>query len=767
MKRNSFVRLTVVIACLAVFVTGCSRDPNVRKQKYYESGDRYFAKGKYREAVIEYRNATDVDATFGDAHYKLAECYLKLLDGQRAYSEYSRTVELQPDNYAARVSLAHLLIANGTPDSLKLAQDHVDVLIEKRPNDADTHITHAELLGKQDKFGEAIAEMQKAATIAPQRGDIYLDLASLQAHANLPDQAEANLKKAIDLQAGKPARVALAAFYQSRRRFPEAEQQMQQVIAENPKDPDLRLELARLYMSQGKRAEAENFLRQVKQDFPNDSAGYRMLGDYYFATGDLDKALAEYAALHNDHPKDLQVEKNYIQLLIAKDRIDEASKLNEGILKSKAKDPDALTYKGEIQLHRGNASDAAQTLQAVVSENPNAAPAHYQLGLALSATGDLDRAAAEFREALRVKPSMVEAQRMLALYSMQKGDMQAMEAAASAIISLQPGAPDGYALRAVSLMSRKQFAGAEKDAHKAIEVAPQSIAGYVQMGNSRALQQKYADAENWYNQALNHDANAVDALRGLMNVYILQKKFDNAVAAANKQIAKSPNNSVFYAMLGKALSDKKDDAKAKDALGKAIQLNKNNTDAYVTLTQVQIRNGALDDALASCNNGLRDNPREYRLQMLEANVYEKKQDLEKAKVAYQAALQIKPNDPLASNNYAYVLLETNGNPDLALQLAQTARRALPELSNVADTLGWAFYQKGVYASAINMFQEAMSLSAKHKEPESALYHYHLGMAYAKTRQPALAKQQLERALKIDPKYADAADVRKQLAELKS
>jgi len=43
----------------------------------------------------------------------------------------------------------------------------------------------------------------------------------------------------------------------------------------------------------------------------------------------------------------------------------------------------------------------------------------------------------------------------------------------------------------------------------------------------------------------------------------------------------------------------------------------------------------------------------------------------------------------------------------------------------------------------------------------------LGLAYQKTDQPGLARQQLERVLKIDPNYSGAADVKKQLAQLKS
>jgi tetratricopeptide (TPR) repeat protein len=768
MKGSSKVSLFLVLGCMAAFLVGCSRDPNVRKQKYFESGERYFEKGKYREAVIQYRNATEVDGAFAAAHYKLAESYLKLQDWQRAYQELTRTLELQPDNYKAHLEAANLLIAAGQADQVKTAQDHVDVLMDKQPNDPDTHVAQASILEKEKRFNEALAEMQKAVALAPSRGDAYYNLALLQNEMNQPELAEANFKKAIDLKAsGANPRLALAAFYQSRRRFSEAEQQVQLVMAADPKDVDARSAMAKLYISEGKGAEAESFLRQVKQDFPDNSVGYRMLGDFYFAIGDLDKAVAEYESLYRDHAKDLVVQKNYVQLLILKNRLQEADKLNEEILKEHAKDEDALTYHGEIQLAQGKTSEAINTLQSVVSIDPDMAVAHYQLGLALNQTGDTDHAAKEWREALRTRPDMIEAHRMLAIYSLQKGDLRALEESAGKMIGLQPAGPDGYAWRAAALMGQKQFAGAEQDARKAIEVAPQAPAGYVQMGNMANLQQKFPQAESWYRQALSLDKDSFEALRGLVVTYLSQKQPDKALAAVNQQLSQSPDNSSFYSLLGLVQTNKHDSISAIAAYKKALQLDKKNTDASLKLAGLQIQTGALDDALATCNDGIRNNPKEFGLYMVMGNVYEKKNDLNKAQSFYQKALDVKPDDPLASNNVAYILLETNSNPDLALRLAQTARRGKPEMSNIADTLGWAFYQKGIYGSAISMFQEAIKLAAQNKEPDNATYHYHLGLAYARSAQPSLAKQHLERVLKIDPHYSDADDVKKQLAQLRS
>lgn len=108
------------------------------------------------------------------------------------------------------------------------------------------------------------------------------------------------------------------------------------------------------------------------------------------------------------------------------------------------------------------------------------------------------------------------------------------------------------------------------------------------------------------------------------------------------------------------------------------------------------------------------------------------------------------------------MLQEGGNVDLALSMAQTARRELPDSANAADTLGWAYYQKGVYNAAIDLFKEALK-----KNPNDPTFHYHLGLAYQKSGQPALAREHLQRVLAIKPDYSNADAVRKVLAQLQS
>ena len=125
------------------------------------------------------------------------------------------------------------------------------------------------------------------------------------------------------------------------------------------------------------------------------------------------------------------------------------------------------------------------------------------------------------------------------------------------------------------------------------------------------------------------------------------------------------------------------------------------------------------------------------------------------------------NDPIASLRLANTLLQSGGSLDTALSLAQVAHQALPDSPQAADTLGWAYYQKGTYPLAISLFEQALTLQQKNDAPESADIHYHLGLAYQKTDQKSLARQQLERTLRINPSYSAEPSIQQQLASMKS
>ena len=76
---------------LVVLLTGlvaCSTDPKVKAEKFLARGDAYVAQHKYRDAIIEYRNAVKAQPARADVHYKLAQAYTAAGEPVRAYGAY-------------------------------------------------------------------------------------------------------------------------------------------------------------------------------------------------------------------------------------------------------------------------------------------------------------------------------------------------------------------------------------------------------------------------------------------------------------------------------------------------------------------------------------------------------------------------------------------------------------------------------------------------------------------------------------------------------
>lgn len=756
----------VASGLIIAFLSACSLDPNVRKQNYFHSGQSYFEKHQYREAVVQFTNAVQIDPTFAEAHFQLAESYLNLQQTNRAYQEFARTVELRPEDYRARIAMTNLLILYR---NFPQAHEQTDQLLQKRPNDPAVHAMAASLLAAEGKIPEAIRETQQMIILAPGRWETYLSLALLQLKNDDLSGAEANFKKAIELNPkAMQARLLLGAYYQAHDRLNQAEQQFRDAIAFDPNTIYPREALARLYLAEGRKTDAEQILKQAKVDLPHNPDSFLALSNFYFMSGDIDKAVAEYRALYQQRPNEMQIKKKYIQLLMEAKQFGEARSLDDEILKTVPNDNDALVYRSQLQISSGNVTDATQTLQTVVKNAPENSLAHYALGVALERQGNLERAENEWRTALHLNPDFLDAQRAIANSAMARGDMTTLEEAADQITRLQPGSPDGYALHGLANINRKRYDAAEKDIRKAIAAGPQSAFVYVQLGNLRFAQKQFGSAAKAYQDALDRDANSTDALRGLMNTYIVQKQVDKAITAANVQVGKSPLNSSFYNLLGNVLfHDKRDLGGAEAAFEKSAALHRQDSDALINLSQVQAARGKIDQAIATAEQAVKDNPHQANLSILLGNLYESKLDWKKAGDDYQSALTLNSQNPVASNGLARVMLHTGGNLDVALSMAQLARKELPDSPGVADTLGWIYFRKGVYPLAVSTLQEALKLQDRNRMPDNPDIHFHLGMSYEKSEQPALARQQYEHVLRIYPNYRDAVEIKKALIRLKS
>src|ERR1700730_2888633 len=112
----------LVIVPILVGLVACSRDPRAQAQRYVENGNKFFEKGKFKEASIMYRRALQKDLRFGEAYYRLALTDLKLQAYGDAVKMLLRAVELQPNNADATTKLADLYLLASTQDAAHAEQ---------------------------------------------------------------------------------------------------------------------------------------------------------------------------------------------------------------------------------------------------------------------------------------------------------------------------------------------------------------------------------------------------------------------------------------------------------------------------------------------------------------------------------------------------------------------------------------------------------------------------------------------------------------------
>jgi Tfp pilus assembly protein PilF len=753
-SRSGRAALGAITLLLSIgLLSGCFRDPNVRKHKYLESGQKYSALGKDREAAIQFSNALKIDKNFADAHYALAKTYLHMGAANAASGELQRTVYLQPQNYKARTDLGNLLLAGGNVDG---AQAQAAAVLAAQPDNADVHSLLSRIAARKGQQDVALTEIHRALELAPDKADLHETFALLEMGdpAN-SSMVEGELKKAVALEPKSVnTKLLLAAFYIKSGRLQDAEQVCWSAVATDRKNLSARETLAQVILREGDPARAEEVLRQASNDLADDPRGVRLLADYYDASGQTDKAKAEFASLAQKYPKNVSVQEGYVRVLLQVKDYGTAQSVVSELMKKNSKDPQVAVLNGIVLLNNGKPDDAINALRGAANDAPKDAFIQFWLGKAALAKGDDSLAETSFRQAAQLKPPGLEAQEELARLAIQHGNMNLLSDVAEKTIATAPNFPGGYVWRASVELSHNSPDKAEADLKTAIGNAPQSSQAYQMLGQLYYAQKKYPEGTALLEQALQYDPNSIGAMRALIGYDLSKNQPAQALDRLNAQIAKSPKNSGFYDMLAQLQVRSKNFDQAADAAQKAIQMNPEDGEAVAIYAQIQVRRGQAASAISAWQLWSKDHPNNAIAFAVLGTLEEQVGDKQKAEDYYKKALQIQPAQPIATNNLAYLMLLNGENVDVALTLAQTARKAMPTSPSTADTLAWAYYYKGTYAFARDLLEDAVKT-----DPNNPSMEYHLGMVYGKLGDKGNAATHLKKAISLAPDSPDAKNAR--------
>src|SRR5580658_4488401 len=764
--RTCMKSLVVILAALTL--VSCSRDPNVAKKRYLENGNKYFAKGKYKEASIMYRNALQKDQRYGPAYYHLAQTDLKLGRIPNALGELRRAIELipkdQPEHLDSEVRLAEIYLAfTRESQFLSEVEDITRELLRRDPNSFDGHRLTADLdfVRAQGSFHEgqperteklvtaAIAEYRKAISINAAGPALRMQLArALTAHREFAEAEQIYKQLIAEDKTFVQAYNEIYSLYAMQNKTADAEQILKSGAANNPKQMSFLVSLASHYSALKRHDDMVATLNRIKSHVSDYDRAYLVVGDFYFRTGDMAEGLKQYKeGMAADPKQKATYQKRMIEVLMRQNRRAEAADINAAILKDNPKDSDARGLQASLLLDRGDVQKAISELQAVVNAAPDNFVARYNLGRAHVARGEWEQARQQFTEAIRERPDYLPARLALAqLQVMQKEYEPALKSVAE-ILTIDKKNGPARMIEAAALLGERKFDEARQLLEAIRQANPNAPDIDFSLGMVALKEGHLTEAEDIFRRAYAASPKDSRGLVGLVETLAAEGHFDQAIQFLKTELAKNPTRHDLQMALGNiAVRAGNFDLAIAQFQAVLNELDKNSKargEVYFRLGVVLRRKGDLNGAILALSKAREALPANTMVISELALALQSANRKSEAREAYEQAVKLDPQDGMALNNLAFLIAEGgSGDLDQALTYAQRAKQVWPNLSEVSDTLGWIYLKKNMSDNAMDIFQGLVN-----KMPGNSTYRFHLGMAYA---QKGDKLKELQQALRSSP-----------------
>jgi tetratricopeptide (TPR) repeat protein len=756
MRFRVWIGIPSLIGATLAVNAGCSRDPHAAMLKFAKSGDEYAAGGKRAEAIIEYRNALEKDPKAGDVRVKLAEAYLQQGEPGKAAQEYVRAADVLPDPQV-QLKAGNLLLLGGRFDDAKVRAQKV---LAADPKNVDAQILLANALAGLKDLNGAVAELEEAIQLNPERSATYANLGEIELGRGNREPAEKAFTRAVELAPSTAApHLALGTFYWATARWVPAERELLEALRVEPDNPLAHRTAATFFLATNRPGNAEPHLRRVLELTKSTNAAFA-LADYYVSVRKESAAREILDPVSRDPKNAVAANARLAALDRSAGQADAAYKRLDGVLAADPRHLQALLLKAAFLLADGKLDDALKTANTAVDAHRDALGAYYVLGRVQAARRQPDAAIAAYQEVVRLNPLATDAKVALARLHLGAGRTDSSVGLAEEALKADPQNANARLVLVQGLIARGELSRAQTDLEALKARYPNSAAVHAQMGMLLGKKSQPVPARTEFERALQLDPASLEAVGGLVALDLSTRRFDEARARVDA-ISKKPDAKPVALMLAaRTYAATGDLATSEQLLRRVLAADPTFLGAYGALGQIYAKQGRLDQALAEFEAMAKRDPKPVAPLTLAGMMLESQGKIAAAQEHFERAVQIDPQAAVAANNLAWIYAEHGGNLDVALQLAQTAKRQLPNAAEVNDTLGFVYYKKDLAALAVPLLRTAVE-----KDPTSADYLYHLGLAYGKNGEKSKAAESLTRALSLKPDFSGAHDARTVLASL--
>jgi len=463
---------------------------------------------------------------------------------------------------------------------------------------------------------------------------------------------------------------------------------------------------------------------RLEKKMPDSAVAPELRGRVHLARKDMAAARRNFQeALHRD-PRYLSAVVGLAALDVVEKKPDAAKAQFDKLLQLDPKNVQALMALAELKRRTGGSREEVAAL-IVVAVDADAADPQPRLALIEHhvATGDTRAALAAAHDAVAAIPGDPLLQERLARTLLYSGDVNQANSLFGKLAIQHSDSVLGHQGLADSALAKRDFAAAWKSARRVLELAPTSIAA------QRA---------------------ALLAAMGL-------KRPQDALNVARDMQKQRPSEALGYILQGEIEAEQKQWDAATASFRKALATH-NPAQAPARVHAMLLRGNKPADAAQFSEKWLRGHPKDVIFLRYLADSEAAQGDLPGAAARYRQLLQVQPDDAIAMNNLAGVLIRQN-KPG-AVGLAERAVAVAPGRAPLMDTLALALASEGQYQKAIALQQEVVA-----KAPDVPVYKLTLAKIYLLSGDKALARSELDALLeqgKEFPQRAEAAELLKRI-----
>ena len=445
-----------------------------------------------------------------------------------------------------------------------------------------------------------------------------------------------------------------------------------------------RLQLARALNGRARHAEAQEILDQLlAENRSHPEAWFERLLCFSDHAGEDEglELMAQLESLRDEHPAEGGHLRNLGYLRLLMQDLDGAAFMLQQALALNGQDPKALELSGLVHLHQGQPADAKAWLLKALSLRPKDPRTLRLLAIAMEQLGDSAGAEAQLMAALQADDAYYWGWHALGEQLLKRGELAEGLRCIQRARSLHVCDPASYFILAEIFSEQGHLELAQGQLHTLMLLAPpvpvlaeaQALLGELKrdMGDRDG-------AVSYFTLAAETDPDASNPWAALGDMAREESRWEDALRCYREALMREPDAADLQVQLGYALLETRQSPAAEQAFLQALELDPSEYSAYLGLSEVYRFANRREDQMAMVDQAMALAPQDADVWNARGVALEVTERLKEATAAYEKALTLESQHRKAANNLGFVLEKRmeQGEPELRARATEAWKQRL-------------------------------------------------------------------------------------------